>query len=102
MPRYDYLCKRCGPFTDWRPMNEAAEPARCPACRRMAPRMPSAPHVGTLSSGYRKAWERNERSAEEPRVVGRSRGEMGSKGHEHRDRGRRSGAGSGRPWMIGH
>ena len=38
MPVYDYLCERCGPFTDMRPMAECDAPNDCPRCGRAAPR----------------------------------------------------------------
>src|SRR5580704_1521945 len=38
MPVYDYLCDRCGPFTEMKPMAEADLPHKCPTCRKKAPR----------------------------------------------------------------
>ena len=32
MPVYDYLCARCGPFTEMRPMAECDLPHKCPEC----------------------------------------------------------------------
>ncbi|PWG61622.1 FmdB family zinc ribbon protein [Spiribacter halobius] len=116
MPLYDYRCPHCGPFQAWATMAESADPADCPACGVPAPRRPMAPFLNTMNGIRRKAQERNERSAHEPRVMGA--GELaglgrprGGCGHAHGEHGHgEHGDGSGkprmvrssRPWMVGH
>jgi len=52
MPVYDYLCGRCGPFTEMRPMAEADLPHKCPTCRKKAPRaFLTAPYFATGGRG---------------------------------------------------
>ena len=52
MPVYDYLCGRCGPFTEMKPMAEADLPHKCPTCRRKAPRaFLTAPYFATSGRG---------------------------------------------------
>ncbi|MGA8649835.1 MAG: FmdB family zinc ribbon protein [Xanthobacteraceae bacterium] len=52
MPVYDYLCTRCGPFTEMRPMAEAGLPHKCPTCRKTAPRaFLTAPYLATTGRG---------------------------------------------------
>ena len=93
MPLYDYFCTQCGPFREWGAMSEAAMPAPCPDCGGCAPRAITAPSVSTLSGTSRTAHSRNEKSADEPRVVSGSGGGGGGHGHGHKPK---------RPWMIGH
>jgi putative FmdB family regulatory protein len=105
MPLYDYNCPDCGGFRAWQRMSEAADPVECPGCARPASRLVVAPSLGILPSVTRRAHERNEKSAHEPRVVSKESG-AGDHGHAHghghgHGHGHRHGAG-GRPWMIGH
>jgi putative FmdB family regulatory protein len=52
MPVYDYLCDRCGPFTEMKPMAEADLRQKCPTCRRKAPRaFLTAPYCATSGRG---------------------------------------------------
>jgi putative FmdB family regulatory protein len=39
MPTYEYMCKKCGPFTQMRAMAECELPSACPECRARAPRV---------------------------------------------------------------
>jgi putative FmdB family regulatory protein len=67
MPVYDYLCVRCGSFTDLRPMAESDLPHKCPACGRDAPRaFLTAPYLAAMSAERRLAHATNERSASSP------------------------------------
>ena len=67
MPVYDYLCERCGPFTEMRPMAECDVPQRCPRCGRAAPRaFLTAPYFAAMSAERRSAHATNERSAHAP------------------------------------
>ena len=105
MPLYSYDCEGCGPFTDWRPMSEAATPVSCPTCRAPAPRAISAPFFANMDPGTRLAHPRTEKSAHEPRVQTREEGRHSDhRGHEHPHRHGCGGHshGHGRPWMIGH
>jgi putative FmdB family regulatory protein len=103
MPLYNYVCRNCCEFTQWRPMREARQPASCPNCGSVAPRAVSAPHLAIMDASKRKAHAVEERSVNEPGVVRR----------EHvphlmeRDRGtqgpRRLQRAHGRyPWTVGH
>ena len=38
MPRYRYVCARCGAFDEMRPLEVYAEPCACPECGAAAPR----------------------------------------------------------------
>jgi putative FmdB family regulatory protein len=74
MPLYDYTCKRCGPFRDWKPVGEYLEPAKCPDCGRRSPRAVATPALG-MDWQRKKAHSINEKSAHEPRVTRRRRGD---------------------------
>ena len=74
MPLYNYECQQHGTFSDWRNMSESENPAPCPICGDLARRSVSAPYLG-IDSGLRKAHSINEKSADEPRVVRRRRGD---------------------------
>ena len=39
MPTYEYMCKKCGPFTQFRAMAECDLPSACPECRARSPRV---------------------------------------------------------------
>ncbi len=87
MPLYDYACAICGPFRDWRRMSLSDRRAPCPSCGALSKRLPAMPFLPGLSRNVRIAHERNERSAEEPRVMRRedwraAGGGLG--GHRHR------------------
>jgi putative FmdB family regulatory protein len=116
MPLYDYECRQHGPFSDWRKMSESENPAPCPICGALGRRSVSAPHLG-IDSGLRKAHSINEKSAEEPRVVRRRRGDpiphdthrdlnshaQNHAGHSHsHDRGSGEAQVSNHPWMVRH
>ena len=107
MPIYGYDCEACGPFTDMQPMSRASEPMPCPECGEAAPRSVSAPFIANMDPNNRIAHQRNEKSANEPRVSGKPGGHSHSHGHSHGTR-RNTGLGEGlrnthsRPWSIGH
>jgi putative FmdB family regulatory protein len=69
MPTYTFNCARCGDFTEMRRMQLADAPATCPLCGSPAQRVFVAPYVSRMNTALRRAHERNERSAHEPRVV---------------------------------
>jgi putative FmdB family regulatory protein len=115
MPLYDYHCRSCGPFREWRRMADFAKPAKCPECRRPAKRSVATPALG-MDAGLRKAHATNEKSAHEPRVVRRRRGDAIPQHDAHSDlmrareerAARKSAPGkkesriSRHPWMVGH
>lgn len=74
MPLYDYSCRTCGPFSDWRAMSEFDEPTRCPDCGEPSPRAVATPALG-MDWQQKKAHSINEKSANEPRTVRRRRGD---------------------------
>jgi putative FmdB family regulatory protein len=107
MPLYDYHCPDCGGFRAWRSMTEARDPTDCPSCNRPALRAMVAPNLALMAPNRRVAHQRNEKSANEPRVVSTSEPHQNNAaGHAHH---RHHGHGHGhkhavgsRPWMIGH
>jgi putative FmdB family regulatory protein len=69
VPTYTFNCARCGDFTEIRGMQLADAPATCPLCGRTAQRVFLVPYITRMNPAIRRAHERNERSAHEPRVV---------------------------------
>lgn len=68
MPTYDYECRDCGGFDALRSLAQRNEPAACPACGAGSPRVfASAPRLGLLEEGTRRAMDVNERARHEPR-----------------------------------
>jgi putative FmdB family regulatory protein len=112
MPVYDYLCERCGPFSDMRPMADCDRPNACPRCGRDAPRaFLTAPYLAAMPAGRRLAHATNERSAHAPATLSRMEASHGAgcgccSGQSLRAGKRgKSGAKSfpgSRPWMISH
>ena len=116
MPVYDYLCARCGPFTEMRPMADCERPCPCPECGKDAPRaFLTAPYLWAMPSERRVAHATNERSASEPKALSASKRAHGSGCHccsgaklrsaARRDAGDRSAAKgfpARRPWMLSH
>jgi putative FmdB family regulatory protein len=65
MPTYEYMCKKCGPFTQLRPMAECDLPSACPECGARSPRvMLTAPGCLTMSSAERQQGVKYERILE--------------------------------------
>src|SRR5437764_13072669 len=65
MPTYEYMCKKCGPFTQLRPMAECDLPSACPECRARSPRVIlTAPGCLTMSAEARQAGAKYERIIE--------------------------------------
>lgn len=68
MPTYDYACGDCGGFDALRPLAERNEPAPCPECGGASPRVyATAPRLGLMEQGTRRAMDVNERARHEPR-----------------------------------
>lgn len=74
MPLYEYVCQRCGPFHDWSTIGLYLEPVECPDCGRSSPRAIATPALG-MDWQQKKAHTINEKSAHEPRVTHRRRGD---------------------------
>jgi putative FmdB family regulatory protein len=74
MPLYEYECGRCGPFRDWRTLSQYKKPAKCPDCGKPARRAVASPRLG-MDWQQKKAHGINEKSAHEPRVMRRRRGD---------------------------
>jgi putative FmdB family regulatory protein len=112
MPVYDYLCGRCGPFTEMRPMAESDRPHDCPSCGKAAPRaFLNAPYCAAMSAERRFAHATNERSADAPQRLSDLKNAHGagcgccSGKSLRKSRRARNGAKSfpaSRPWMISH
>ena len=113
MPVYDYLCSRCGPFTEMRPMADCDLPHECPGCRLPAPRaFLTAPYLAAMSGERRLAHATNERSASAPQTVGEYKASHGpgcgccsTSKPSRLIKQTRTGAKSfptARPWMISH
>lgn len=67
MPTYEYDCPSCGGFDAFRSLAERNEPAACPGCATLSPRVfVSAPRLACLSSDTRTAMERNETARHAP------------------------------------
>lgn len=112
MPMYDYHCGDCGGFSALRPLAEYREPMACPRCSATAARVISAPSLACMTASNRTAWERNERSAHEPRRGSCSSGSCGHAHHQAKPGAAASVAAKpapitkaptrARPWMLGH
>lgn len=72
MPIYDYQCLQCGAFTALRKMSESDLAVACPSCGDASERMITAPQLAILGKAQRSAYERNEKSAHEPKIGRRS------------------------------
>jgi len=71
MPTYDYDCSLCGGFEAIRAISQRDEPAICPDCGDLAPRvMVAAPRLRLLEASTRYAMDVNETARHEPRRSG--------------------------------
>jgi len=113
MPTYDYQCAGCGGFDALRSVSRRDEPAHCPDCGAVSPRvMSAAPRLSLMADGTRRAIAVNERAAHEPRRSGdyaRLKHPSGCGCCSGARRGATVTAPSGakafpsrRPWMISH
>jgi putative FmdB family regulatory protein len=71
MPLYDYQCRACGRFKEFRPLSKWDKDTKCPNCGRPSKRSIASPRLRCVSRNVRVAHERNARSAEEPSVMRR-------------------------------
>lgn len=105
MPIYEYLCTQCGSFTEVQSMANSSQSRPCPICREAADRTITAPHVRTTKASILvRNEERNQRSANKPRVVRKFDNHVEQTGHDancshSRHEHERV---SHRPWMVGH
>lgn len=107
MPLYDYDCRRCGPFREWRSMRDYEKPMKCPGCRKPARRSVATPLLATMDAGQRNAHGINEKSGHEPRVERRRiGGHDNAHGHANSRYSKMDGPGhyapARRPWAVGH
>lgn len=116
MPTYDYDCPACGGFDAFRTLAARNEPAICPDCSEVCPRVfVSAPRLALLASTTRSAMDINERASHEPkssRDYARLKHPSGcgccsTSGSSRRGATLRAANGdktfpSKRPWMISH
>lgn len=69
MPVYDYKCARHGLFNQLATMAQSAEPAPCPSCGELSPRVILlSPQILAMSPARREAMARNEKAAHEPGI----------------------------------
>jgi hypothetical protein len=81
-------------------MARSDQAAACPSCNAQSQRLLAAPSLSAVSADNRIAHERNERSADTPRVVQRAELESHSgQGHRHAPQ---QGRNMYRPSMLGH
>jgi putative FmdB family regulatory protein len=89
MPLYEFRCKDCGIFDQWRTMTESNHPAHCPSCQQSANRIFSA--VGIKLNGSLRL---SKTANPEPQLV--------TKPESDPDRQPKAKSHGGRPWMISH
>jgi putative FmdB family regulatory protein len=84
MPLYNYQCRRHGEFTEWASLSDFEKPAPCPLCGRPARRSVSAAYLA-MDQKLSKAIGASEKSAHEPRVVRRRKGDPIPQHDAHKD-----------------
>ena len=108
MPIYEYRCDACGPFSKINKMENALKETECPYCGIGAKRIISPPFVACMTAQNRKAWEKNEKSAHEPRIKRRSCSCSGAhtcnsgSTEVKKPQLQQSKRQHARPWMLGH
>jgi len=112
MPVYEYECPAHGVFTALRKMSESSIPAYCEDCGTESHRIMSAPRLAVMAKSQRQAHERNEKSANDPKVTRRS--SCGCTGKHTCNTSTKVNPETGaaalqmqtkktaRPWMLGH
>ena len=71
MALYGYACESCGPFEEWAAIAVASEPCARPGCGAASGREVSAPNLALMNTSLRRALQRVDRTATDPRVVER-------------------------------
>lgn len=67
MPVYDYKCKDHGVFHELAAMDKAADPAACPSCKALSPRIIMIPpEVLAMAPDKKKAIMKNEQAQASP------------------------------------
>jgi len=89
MPLYEFECKTCGPFEQWRTLAEVNNPVCCSTCQVVAQRIFSPPSV-LLSGTLRLRDCQNP----EPRLVNHTPDQATAPRYQSNRQ--------GRPWMINH
>lgn len=84
MPLYNYECPRHGEFNDWADLKDFAKPTPCPICYELSHRSVSAAYLA-MDQKLSRAIGASEKSAHEPRVVRRRRGDAIPQHDAHRD-----------------
>lgn len=120
MPLYDYQCETCGSFSAMKKMSESSLAVACGNCGGTSERIISVPYFALMATAKKSAYERNEKSAHEPRSIRRSScGCSGSHtcsttgklnaSKDQKGLSNQQGAGfqmqtkrTARPWMLGH
>lgn len=110
MPLYDYKCRDHGLFHQLVPMSASGDTAPCPECGVQSARVILvAPAILDMAPAKRRALERNERAAHEPRQGNHdSERDQGCCHHaRHKPKVFYTPEGnkmfpSARPWMISH
>jgi hypothetical protein len=71
MPTYEYACDACGGFDAIRSISARNEPAACPVCAAVSPRVfATAPRLACMGAESRLAHDTNERARHEPKRSG--------------------------------
>jgi len=118
VPIYDYNCEQCGSFTELKKMSESDMAVDCPSCGNASDRVITAPQLAILGKAQRNAYERNEKSAHEPKMTRRSScgcsgthtcSTSSNKSSKQSDKAVAKNNGfemqtkkTARPWMLGH
>jgi putative FmdB family regulatory protein len=74
VPIYEFLCRDCGSFEQWRSFAEVSAPMTCPSCNEETRRIYSMPATKNLPAALSNAMNRVEKSAHEPEIVRRPEG----------------------------
>jgi putative FmdB family regulatory protein len=120
MPLYNYECPRHGEFSGWASLADYDKGAPCPSCGKLSRRSVSTAYLA-MDSQLRRAMGSSEKSAHEPRVVRRRRGDPipahdahsdlskvrtsahgRGHGHTHDHSGGKATVHSRHPWLVRH
>ena len=66
---YAFRCNECGLFDEAFPIGTAPAAAPCPACAAASAKVITAPRIGRGATGYSRAIEQTEASADRPPVL---------------------------------
>ena len=91
MPLYAFTCGVCGPFEVRRSISRLGEPVSCPTCAGPGKRVFTPPGVRQVSAPLRRAKDLEEKSADQPAVVGERTGRPMPQRHSPTP-----------PWVLGH